>query len=102
MPRVDGYYCEGVSVVKFSKSFLKCRWRLLADPRRVLRGVLGQGQLVRSTLRPSWTARPGLQHDSGPAVVHPALGAHGEGRWSSPKAEPGRVKIAKAGYMARV
>lgn len=50
---------------------------------------------MRSTPRPSWTALPGLQPDSDPAVVHPALGAHGEGWWSSPKAESGSIKIAK-------
>lgn len=87
-------------VVKFTKSSLKCHRHLLTDPRSALRGVVGQGQLVRSTPRPSLTALPGLQHDSDPAVA--ALGAHGEGWWSSTNAEPGRVKIAKAGYMARV
>ena len=44
----------------------------------------------------------GLQPHSNPAVMHPTLGRHSKGWWSSLKTGPGRIKIANTGETARV
>lgn len=44
----------------------------------------------------------GLQPHSNPAVMHPTLGRHSKGWWSSLKTGPGKIKIANAGETARV